>query len=58
MCHRYGVPIDLKDLLDDFAEGRNVRPAMVEELQILTGVDVPDIYEESGGCSWFGRDRR
>ena len=48
ICHRYAVPIDLKDLLDDFADRKNERPAMVEELQILTGVDVPAIYEESG----------
>jgi HEAT repeat protein len=47
-CHRYAVPIDLNDLLDDFADRTNVRPAMVEELQILTGVDVPAIYKKSG----------
>jgi HEAT repeats len=47
-CHRYAVPIDLKDLLEDFVEESNVRPDMVEELQILTGVDVPAIYEKSG----------
>ncbi|MFI6289390.1 HEAT repeat domain-containing protein [Streptomyces sp. NPDC051018] len=48
VCHRFGVPITLADLVEEFTDEELLRTSVAEELRLLTGVDVPTAYARHG----------
>ncbi|GLF99090.1 HEAT repeat domain-containing protein [Streptomyces yaizuensis] len=48
VCHRFGVPVTLTDLVEEFTDEERLRPSIAAELRILTGADVPAAYARGG----------
>ncbi|MEU5595125.1 HEAT repeat domain-containing protein [Streptomyces sp. NPDC020298] len=48
VCHRFGVPVALADLLEEFTDEESLRTSVAAELRFLTGVDVPTTYIRHG----------
>ena len=46
-CYRFGVPIQLSDLLEEFDEVERAREGIANELRTITGIDVPSVYRRS-----------
>ncbi|MFI1017818.1 HEAT repeat domain-containing protein [Streptomyces sp. NPDC020965] len=48
VCHRFGGPVTLGDLVEEFTEEATLRAGVAEELRLLTGVDVPAVLARDG----------
>jgi HEAT repeat protein len=48
VCYRFGDPITLDSLLEEFAEEEQLRTSVAEELRCITGIDVPSIHVAEG----------
>ncbi|HEY9411633.1 MAG TPA: hypothetical protein VIP77_18785 [Jiangellaceae bacterium] len=48
MCYRYGEPLTVANLAEDFAEEERLRDSLGAELLFITGVDVPGISRTDG----------
>ncbi|MGW4956541.1 HEAT repeat domain-containing protein [Nonomuraea sp. NPDC004186] len=48
VCHRFGVPVALTDLIEEFTDEEPLRASVAAELRLLTGVDVPTAYTRHG----------
>jgi HEAT repeat protein len=48
VCYRFGDPITLDNLLEEFSEEEQLRASVAEELRLTTGINVPSIYVAEG----------
>ncbi|WP_341716245.1 HEAT repeat domain-containing protein [Micromonospora sp. FIMYZ51] len=48
VCYRFGEAITLENLVEEFTEEEQLRERVAEELQIVTGIDVPSIFKQGG----------
>jgi HEAT repeat protein len=48
ICYRFGEPITLDSLVEEFTDEEQLRTSVAEELRFLTGIDVPSIHVAEG----------
>ncbi|WP_066952287.1 HEAT repeat domain-containing protein [Streptomyces lushanensis] len=48
ICYRFGEPISLDNLVEEFIEEEDLRGSVAEELRLITGIDVPSVYLRDG----------
>lgn len=48
VCYRFGDPITLDNLMEEFTEEEQLRTSVAKELRCITGIDVPSIHVAEG----------